>query len=538
MGAALAWRTDDTLIAASQVRADGSRWIIFFEKNGLRHGEFPLPDDSKGQLFIKELYWNCDGSMLAVWMSDGRVDLWTFSNYHWYLKFSIPCKDSTEAVWWSQISVGRLFITDRESTAFVYDFLKTFDRSACDSDDLLSMVAVIDGTKILLTPFAVANVPPPMAFAEIDVGSIPISIALACGNASGKIAVATCDSNVLQFNLILDNQSLLISPANSAMIHLPFIAKRIEFHGNELHITEIDDNASWILNGSDLVPNDRVANLPVHDTPYPAQLPNGEWITLENQILSVDGLEIACNVTSFILHPDFLCTSNPEGLIRFYPLTMSTSSWPTLPFTSEESRRATEGGALCVTVIPKTSALVLQMPRGNLETVYPRAFVIGQVKRLLDGLKYREAFLACRRHRIDLNLLHDHNPELFTSTLGKFIAALPETDHLNLFLTFLRNENVVATRYGSFGIVTTGNNLSTTDCLVDKVNRLSSLIRAELIKLDRTRYAEAIITSFICQSPPDHVAALQLITELSDPQKWKGRSNIYCSWCQLRNCIQ
>lgn len=52
----------------------------------------------------------------------------------------------------------------------------------------------------------------------------------------------------------------------------------------------------------------------------------------------------------------------------------------------------------------------LQMPRGNLETVCPRALVLGSVRRSLDRLAFREAFLTMRTHRINLNLIHDHNP--------------------------------------------------------------------------------------------------------------------------------
>lgn len=41
--------------------------IVFFERNGLRHGEFGLPHgDSSGNCVVKELDWNCDSSILAV----------------------------------------------------------------------------------------------------------------------------------------------------------------------------------------------------------------------------------------------------------------------------------------------------------------------------------------------------------------------------------------------------------------------------------------------------------------------------------------
>ncbi len=108
--------------------------IIFLERNGLRHGEFRLREDKleryvegarevkKGRkegipkFEVRELAWNSDSTILAVWISrysrdesqtqlngdhimnsQGQKDseqdqdsdvvqLWTTNNYHWYLK--------------------------------------------------------------------------------------------------------------------------------------------------------------------------------------------------------------------------------------------------------------------------------------------------------------------------------------------------------------------------------------------------------------------------------------------------------------------
>jgi len=52
------------------------------------------------------------------------------------------------------------------------------------------------------------------------------------------------------------------------------------------------------------------------------------------------------------------------------------------------------------------------MPRGNLETICPRALVLSSVRGSLDQLKFREVFITMRKHRINLNLIHDHNPQV------------------------------------------------------------------------------------------------------------------------------
>lgn len=45
--------------------------------------------------------------------------------------------------------------------------------------------------------------------------------------------------------------------------------------------------------------------------------------------------------------------------------------------------------------------------------------------------------MACRKHRVDLHVLVDYAPNIFTSDPKKFIDQVPEVDHLNLFLTGL-----------------------------------------------------------------------------------------------------
>jgi elongator complex protein 1 len=48
-------------------------------------------------------------------------------------------------------------------------------------------------------------------------------------------------------------------------------------------------------------------------------------------------------------------------------------------------RRRVERGARIVVAVPSATALVLQMPRGNLETVHPRALVMEVVKRDVEA---------------------------------------------------------------------------------------------------------------------------------------------------------
>lgn len=87
---ALSWRPSGNLIAGIQ-RLDDHVDVVFFERNGLRHGQFSLRlsrSDMESWASTIKLAWNIDSTVLAVTYSD-RVQLWTMGNYHYYLKQEI-----------------------------------------------------------------------------------------------------------------------------------------------------------------------------------------------------------------------------------------------------------------------------------------------------------------------------------------------------------------------------------------------------------------------------------------------------------------
>lgn len=98
--------------------------------------------------------------------------------------------------------------------------------------------------------------------------------------------------------------------------------------------------------------------------------------------------------------------------------------------------RAVERGSKIVTVDPGTRT-VLQMPRGNLEGIYPRIILLKKLIEDVENLNYGKAFKALRQHKIDINLLYDVNPEQFIANISKFVTEVDKVDHLNLFINAL-----------------------------------------------------------------------------------------------------
>ncbi len=84
---ALSWRPAGNLLAGVQ-RLNDCIKVVFFERNGLRHGQFDLrltQEESSTWGSRISLNWSVDSSVLAVCYKD-RVHLWTMGNYHYYLK--------------------------------------------------------------------------------------------------------------------------------------------------------------------------------------------------------------------------------------------------------------------------------------------------------------------------------------------------------------------------------------------------------------------------------------------------------------------
>jgi elongator complex protein 1 len=111
----------------------------------------------------------------------------------------------------------------------------------------------------------------------------------------------------------------------------------------------------------------------------------------------------------------------------------------------DERTRAIERGSKIVTIMPSTHTVVLQAPRGNLETISPRALVLASVRQSIEKKEFRAAFLTCRTHRIDMNILHSHEPELFMANVPLFIQQLEDVDYIDLFLSSLRYTFPLAT---------------------------------------------------------------------------------------------
>ncbi|KAG1673002.1 hypothetical protein FOA52_005932 [Chlamydomonas sp. UWO 241] len=106
--------------------------------------------------------------------------------------------------------------------------------------------------------------------------------------------------------------------------------------------------------------------------------------------------------------------------------------------------RAVEQGSVLVAAPKDGVTIVLQMPRGNLEGVSPRALVLAAVACALRKRDYAAAWEMCTTHRVDLNLLADLRWPQLLDDLPLLVKAVPRPTDLCDLLFALRPGSVVA----------------------------------------------------------------------------------------------
>jgi elongator complex protein 1 len=100
--------------------------------------------------------------------------------------------------------------------------------------------------------------------------------------------------------------------------------------------------------------------------------------------------------------------------------------------------RSIERGSILV--CSSLNRVILQHPRGNLETVYPKILLFFAMKKWISERRYKEAYIEIRRHKLDMNLLVDIDQHKFVDYLssGDFCRDFRKIDFVNLIIEGLQ----------------------------------------------------------------------------------------------------
>jgi len=255
-------------------------------------------------------------------------------------------------------------------------------------------------------------------------------------------------------------------------------------------------------------------------------------------------LSDACS--SFLLSPThrFLsyATLGSRSQLRFIPLSalaeydsLMGSEENLLALGEDYEPRNLERGSRVVAILPEAPTTVLQLPRGNLEGIYPRALVLPFAMRLIEQEKYGEAMETMRRQKIDLNLFCDMDPVHFLEGNGvaKFVTEVGKIDYLNLFISCLFDGDITEWKYrvpswfhGSTAVDDKKRTLHKKDFdFTTKVNQVCGKMREIMMQfgsdgktlsgneVSDDHFLLPILSTFAKQNPPKLEEALSMIRE-------------------------
>jgi len=577
LGTALHYRPDGSIIATHQYHPGKKETSIsFFERNGLQHYDFVL-EKGMSDVYSIEWNTSSDVLCVtfkpATRENIVSVQLWYRGNYHWYLKQEYLFNESNEAptlVSWDSESSYRLHIFCKNGSYYCHDLCWDHDISPGINSDNPCVVGVINGNKVNLTPLRYAVVPPPMCAESISFDS---AVNIVSFNASHRCLVLLSDGSLHLFQFSHNNKPpkfglppsklATLKPVGTSIRLLTFVNDDTFCYvplsapgkSDSLFICTIKDDFSYDV--KEVTYPERIIRIAYHgytghlfvqgetgslfkqrvgeDIPeeisekfeYPCQimqptmLGEDEVVVGLNHrgILFIGSHNVVSNCSSFSITDQFLLFTTMTHKLRIVNLHLSlydaidiASSGPSSKY--DETFREIERGARLVCAIPSDLNVILQMPRGNLEGITPKAIVLSRVRSLLNNFEYGKAVIATRKYRIDMNIIYDHNPELFLNNAKLFVEDVDNEDHINLFLSTLLNEDITKTKFA--GYHSDGRTLKDQALTFDesKTNKICNALREALNQVDKKKFISSILTTYAKHQPPMLEEALELIREL------------------------
>ncbi|KAI5965550.1 ELP1 [Candida pseudojiufengensis] len=592
----LSWKPQGALIASTQRHVDDEDGeevldVVFYERNGLRHGQFNTRLNPEDEV-VQNITWSSDSEILLLQMKN-RVQLWTSKNYHWYLKQEIFANDIIFTKFHPEKPNN--FMIGTINNLQIVDITYKVVTGPTSLGDDIGMTVVTDGATAKITPLSIANVPPPMSLRELDVFENINDIAVSKNNS--KYATICSNNDIIFSELTLQEMKEGKHPkisshikSNVYMNERDEVAKQIAFLKDtfvavvvdapmysRVVLFEVDDIKSPKLNESiDIAPkiviiksradfetivietvDNKILQLDTtQDIKEIVKFPqlcrefevnynheSGEFEAFgiaKNGKLFRNEIPIVSGVTSLLITESHLLFTTVMSKLCFVHLNSIHEDFEVFQNLSNENVvdervRQVERGSFLINAMPTKYSVVLEAPRGNLETICPRIMVLTAIRKFISSKKYGEAFIACRTHRIDLDILHDYDTTLFFNNIELFIKQVSKVEYLDLFVSCLHEEDVTQTKYretltdagiNESEVRENGETLQPAfrkkfntkkeqvfqNFEDSKVNRICKAILSVLSKPEYfEKYLQTILTAYACEKPPNLVGALNMI---------------------------
>ncbi|XP_024381817.1 elongator complex protein 1 [Physcomitrium patens] len=149
--------------ACIQPNSTSQPLIMSFEKNGLKRDKFQL--EGPLDTHVNYLKWNSNSELLAMVITTKDwtgVQIWSCSNFHWYLKQELrfPSTDELNVLWDPEDPMTLVCWT---ASGTIRTLKLGWKSAVLDS----SIALVINGLSLLVSPLSLALIPPPMSLFTI-----------------------------------------------------------------------------------------------------------------------------------------------------------------------------------------------------------------------------------------------------------------------------------------------------------------------------------------------------------------------------------
>lgn len=573
--------------------------LSFFERNGLRHlrSDFDVVGESGCSYTIILLEWNAESDKLAVAVEEDQaffVDIFTRSNYVWYKKQRLACKERPAALLWEEDNANVLHVLLKSNGLISMELVSSFDH--VQSGDS-SVVAVVDGKKLFVTNFSEAILPPPLWHTAVDLNSCVDSVC--CLPTTHTVGALLCDGTFSKFSLTAESwkpnskekhteKSWILEPEPSPICA---VRNRCPLLLSEQHLVTIRSSLDASCDSGQFLGADQVCLFQLAPDLDTAVLMNtfatdGTVVAAYSRSRSSAGALVATdNGTLFLLEADLssgnatLCATHNfchkffSAAVSIEPVTLPRSgvtldfvhcesgyllvldidryrmfilskectsfsrsgefvtfttrghvlfcvplegshhpsgsdttldemtiltflddidvasheknAWANPPLFPESSgaTRPIDRGSVIVSSLENDVRLVLQAPRGNIETVTPRPIVQAKVRDLALHKEYGKAFRLSRQQRIDMNILVDVDTEAFLVHVQQFVEQVGKASHMSVFLTYLKGTP-------------------------EKVNSICDAVIDSLKTAGNSNMFSVMLTAYIRKTPPDFQSAL------------------------------
>lgn len=192
---AMAWCPSGARIttACAQPNSATQPLITAFEKNGLKRDKFQL--EGPLDTHVNYLKWNSNSELLAMVVTTKEwigVQIWSCSNFHWYLKQELrfPSTDELNVLWDPEDAMKLICWT---ASGTIRTLRLGWKSAVLDS----SVALVIDGHSLLVSPLSLALVPPPMSLFSISFQAPVQVVALLQENDCGCLIAARLADSTL-----------------------------------------------------------------------------------------------------------------------------------------------------------------------------------------------------------------------------------------------------------------------------------------------------------------------------------------------------